>query len=145
MSTTPRTDAEAYDIHIIGDARTKVSKYPEADHVPADFACTLETELTAARQMLAESQARELGLREALDTLFIRFSHHSDDSLMIAKRALLQPPPPMIPTAEVKALVDACKLVPPCATPAHPHLRTRGFKEIQAVLSAIQNLHPELQ
>ncbi len=45
MSTTPRTDAEAYDIDVVGDAYTKMDKYPSADHVPATFARQLEAEL----------------------------------------------------------------------------------------------------
>lgn len=59
MSDTPRTDAHAYDCEYRGDMGSRFTADPGkldpyGDHVPADFARLLESELNAAKAELAE-------------------------------------------------------------------------------------------
>lgn len=58
MSDTPRTDAHAYDCEYRGDMGSKFTADPGkldpyGDHVPADFARLLESELNAAKAALS--------------------------------------------------------------------------------------------
>ncbi|CAB4163670.1 hypothetical protein UFOVP813_41 [uncultured Caudovirales phage] len=50
MSDTPRTDAQAFDLDVIGDARVRKDVRGDGDYVPSDFARTLERELVEAKE-----------------------------------------------------------------------------------------------
>jgi len=61
MSDTPKTDAQAYDCEYRGDMGGKFTAdagkiYPYGDHVSADFARTLETEIAELNERLIDRQ-----------------------------------------------------------------------------------------